>query len=131
MIYENSKYSFLLSYQVGLKVSEFDEGGGAMTITFEDTEVQQGFQIFVLPYGENKISETRFLADIPSGVIENVREATIDGVKAVIFDSKHTDLGETFEVWFIKGGLLYEVSTLRQFDSWLLEILTTWEFITP
>jgi hypothetical protein len=36
---------------------------------------------------------------------------------------------DTREVWFIHGGLLYEVTTYKQLDSWLAQIMQTWQFI--
>jgi hypothetical protein len=37
-------------------------------------------------------------------------------------------MGDTREVWFIKGGFLYEVTTYKQLDTWLAQILQTWQF---
>ena len=39
-------------------------------------------------------------------------------------------MGDTREIWFIHAGLLYEVTTYKQLDSWLVPILQTWQF-TP
>ena len=35
---------------------------------------------------------------------------------------------KTREVWFIKDGFLYEISTRAELDTWLAQILSTWRF---
>jgi hypothetical protein len=32
-------------------------------------------------------------------------------------------------VWFIKGGFLYEITTYKEFDAWLAQIMQSWQFI--
>lgn len=46
-----------------------------------------------------------------------------------MFFSKNIALGDTREVWFIKNGYLYEVTTLKSLDAWLTQILQTWKFL--
>jgi hypothetical protein len=38
-------------------------------------------------------------------------------------------VGDIREVWFIRGGFIYEVATYNELDSWLAEILATWKVI--
>lgn len=127
-LYESDTYSFSLLYPMGLQVSETVEGAGASTIVFQDARSGKGFQIFVVPYKEPQVSPERFARDIPSGVIEAMRDITIDGATAASFYSQHTLLGETAEIWFVHDGFLYEVTTLAPLDDWLSEIMLTWRF---
>jgi hypothetical protein len=53
----------------------------------------------------------------------------IDGTQATMFYGTNAIMGDTREVWFIKGGLLYEVTTYQQLDTWLAQIMQTWQFI--
>ena len=53
----------------------------------------------------------------------------IDGASAASFYSTDVRLGDTYEVWFIHGGYLYEVTTLKPLDAWLQNIMQTWVFI--
>ena len=53
---------------------------------------------------------------------------TVDGVQAVTFHGRGAQIGDTYEVWFIRDGLLYEVSTYKQLEPWLNGILSTWQF---
>lgn len=126
--YKNNRYRFSLFYPQELTVQEFEEGGGASSITFEDVSGGKGFQIFIVPYAENQVSKERFEKDVPSGVRSELREGIVGGAKAAFFYSKNDSLGDTREVWFIYDGFLYEVTTFRNLDLWLFEIIKTWRF---
>lgn len=127
-IYANYLLRFSLQYPEDLKIKEYGEGNTS-TITFEDAKGEKGFQVFVVPYEEETVSEERFKMDIPSGVFREPVEVLIDGARATAFWSANSVFGETREVWFIKNGFLYEVTTYKQLDSWLAGIMTTWKFL--
>ena len=127
--YQNAKYGFSILYPETLAQKEIDEGGNASTITFQNPAEGKGFQIFVVPYSGGQISEERFRSDVPSGVRKNIEEVTVDGAKGAAFYSMDAFLGETREVWFIKNGYLFEVTTLKALEADLLEVLRTWKFI--
>lgn len=127
--YVNTKYHFSVFHSDQKTVQEFDEGGGAMTIVFQNTTNVHGFQIYVLPYSGTQVSEARFKEDEPSGVREGVTNITVDGATAAAFYSKDASLGDTFEVWFIHGGYLYEVTTLKSLEPNMMQRLQTWKFI--
>jgi len=38
-------------------------------------------------------------------------------------------LGDTAEIWFVSGGYLYEVTTLKPLAGWLSQIMGTWQFL--
>jgi len=127
--YRSTKYRFSLFYPKNMKVSEFDEGGGAQSITFENAGDAIGFQIFIVPYKEHQVSSARFSQDVPTGVMKEPTNVTVDGVFGTMFYSQSLTLGDTREIWFINNGYLYEVTTLKTLDSWLIERMKTWMFI--
>ena len=126
--YKSTAYHFSLLYPNYLKVSTFDEGGGATTITFQNIEKAEGFQLFIVPYSEPQVSEQRFRQDEPSGVRESLTNITVDGVVGEAFYSTNARLGDTREVWIVHGGFLYEVTTHKSLDTWLGAIIQTWKF---
>jgi hypothetical protein len=128
-IYKNEKYHFSVMLPQSQSAKVFDEGQGATTITFQNISTGYGFQIYIVPYSGTQITNARFKLDEPSGVRTNVSTMVIDGATAAAFDSTNQFLGETHEVWFVRGGYLYEVTTLKPLDSWLTQILTTWKFL--
>lgn len=127
--YRNAKYHLSLFYPQELEVKERPERGNAVTITFQNVGKGLGFQIFIVPYSEQQISEARFKKDVPSGVKTDLENVTIDGVTAATFYSKDISLGETREIWFIKNNFLYEVTTPRSLDEWLSSIMRSWHFM--
>ena len=72
------------------------------------------------------IDDARFKQDEPSGVRNDLQDVSIDGAIGASFYSTTATLGDTAEIWFIHGGYLYEVTTLKPLASWLSTILSTW-----
>ncbi len=66
--------------------------------------------------------------DQPSGAFKEPHDITIDGMRAAMFFGYNPIMGNTREVWFTRGGYLYEVATDKDLDSWLAVIMTTWKF---
>ncbi len=126
--YKNLILRFSLVYPQDLRIKEYADGTSASTITFEDTSGEKSFQIFVVPYRENQITEEQFKKDVPSGVMNKPVDIIIDGVQGTMFFSTNASLGDTREVWFIRSGFLYEITTYARLDSWLAQILSTWRF---
>ena len=126
--YRNTTYRMSLFYPDTLIVKEFNEGGGAQTITFEG-KGGIGFQIFVVPYTDAQLTPERLKKDIPSGVVKEQTPIVIDGKAASMFYSTNALLGETREVWFIQNKYLYEVTTTKDQDAWLSTIMKSWMFL--
>ena len=126
--YLNTDYKFSVFYPQDFQFDQRDEGNGAKSIAFEDAEGKKGFQIFVVPYSET-ITTERFKQDEPSGVLQEPVNTLVDGVQATAFYGQVPDLGDTREIWFIRGGFLYEVATYKELEPWLAEIMSTWKFL--
>ena len=127
--YQNIAYDFSLFFPKDFEVREYPEGGGSITVTFQNIQKGEGFQIFILPYTEAQVSEERFRKDIPSAVRTDLTDINVDGATGAAFYSKDDILGDTREVWFVHKGFLYEVTALREQEAWLSEIMETWRFI--
>lgn len=127
--YADTNYHFRILYPKNLEVRVYEEDEGARTITFEDPNTGEGFQIFVVPYNETHITPERFAIDAPAGVMQDPQDITVDAVPAKIFFGYQEQMGDTREVWFIKKGFLYEVTTYKALDSLLSNIMQTWQFI--
>ncbi|HVZ76271.1 MAG TPA: hypothetical protein VG934_03340 [Candidatus Paceibacterota bacterium] len=125
--YHNDAYHFSVLYPDNLKVAEQDNGASA-TFTFEDDKNVQGFQLFVQPFSGTQITDAQFKQDDPSGVRDDPQNFTLDGASGVAFYSQDHLLGDTREMWFIRGGFLYEVTTFKEQADWLDQIMQTWKF---
>jgi hypothetical protein len=127
--YKNTAFHFSLLYPQNLQLQEYKELGGGLTVTFQDVAAQQEVQVFVTPYGDAQITDARFKLDEPSGIKIDSTNIVVDGAKGMEFFSSAPTMDDTREVWFIKNGYLYEVTTFKELDSWLQQILQTWQFI--
>ena len=128
--YRSDEYHFSLLYPTTLKETEHPEEGGGMTVTFEDIEPKtvSGFQIFIVPFSSTQITVERLKEGDPSGVRTGLKNITVDGATGASFYSTDSILGATAEVWFTRGGYLYEVTTFRELAPSLANILATWQF---
>jgi hypothetical protein len=127
--YLNTDYKFSLFYPQEMSFQQRDEGKGAKSVAFMDAEGTKGFQIFIVPYSDTTITTERFKMDEPSGVLQEPVNTLVDGVKATAFYGRNDVMGDTHEVWFIRGGFLYEVATYKELEPWLSEIMQTWKFL--
>lgn len=126
--YTNIRYSFSLYHSPEAKVTEHELGQGATIITIENEKKVRGMQVFVVPYWEKEITNERFKADVPSGIRTNIEKTEVDGIEAVTFNSVDEGLGATREVWFIRGGYLYEVTTFQGVGDWFIPKMQTWRW---
>jgi len=131
-VFEHPKLGFSVEYPAELSATRYEEGEGAETILFENEkegEEKLGFQIFITPFEEEKITREKILQDLPNADVEEPQEAILgDGTHALIFWSNDPTIGRTREVWFSHAGYLYEVSTYAHLDTWLAHLMTTWRF---
>src|SRR6185436_9695872 len=100
-VYRNETNRFEFFYPAPLLARKTDEGNNALTLTFEDEDTGEGFQIFVVPYGQRQVSAERFRMDEPSGVIKEPIDVVIDNVRGTMFFGNNGIMGDTREVWFI------------------------------
>lgn len=126
--YQSNTYQFSLYYPDDLAVSEQPGVAGSIVVLFDDRSSGQGFDIFIVPYDQPKITQTTFLMDEPSGVMQDPQNITIDAAPATEFFSTNSVMGASFEIWFLHGGFLYEVTAPQSLDQWLLQIMNTWQF---
>jgi len=76
-----------------------------------------------------QITEARFKLDELSGIRSNPTDVMVDGARGTMFFGSAPRMNDTREVWFVKDGYLYEVTTYKELDSWLAQIMRTWKFI--
>lgn len=127
--YSDDQFKFSLRYPDGMKTSVVEEGDGARTILVQNETAKKGFQVFVAPYDETEpLTKERILQDLPDLHMEGVQTANIDGAHAVAFVTNDPSFGRTREVWFSRGGFLYQVTSRIEFDRELAEVMGTWRF---
>ncbi len=126
--YKNIKYGFSFGYPKEFTISEFTESN-ADVVLISDAKASGIFQISVSPWDEpGPITKERILKDIPGMAIADDKIISVGGISALSFRNKDKSGSETFEVWFVRGGNLYQISALSSFEGELLKILETWKF---
>jgi len=116
-------------YPDELAAEEYQEQGRALTVTFQNSDNSEAFEVYVTRYSGTQITPAEFEADEPSGVMQQPTDVTIGGVRATMFYGNNPIMGDTREVWFINGGYLYEVATYKSLDTWLAGTMQSWKFL--
>jgi hypothetical protein len=127
--YRNKHYGFSVYYPAEIPPQELPDRDDQLTVLFQGAAGQPGFEIYVAPTKDTKITSQRFRLDEPSGIIREQHDTTIDGVPATTFFGFNAAVGETREIWFIHNHFLFEVTTYKELEPWLNEIMSTWRFI--
>jgi hypothetical protein len=115
--YRNDQYHFSVYYPPEMPPKGYPDRGDALTIAFQPAAGEPGFQIYVAPVNGTQVTPEQFKLDEPSGVMKEAVDTTVDGVVAKKFTSSDASIGETREIWFIKDGFLFEVTTYKTLDS--------------
>lgn len=89
----------------------------------------RGFQIFVSPFDEpGPITAERIRQDEPDAVIDQPGQAKLDGAMSFVFYGHDEDLGDTFEVWTVAGGKLYQIMGKKSDEKLITETINTWKW---
>src|SRR3989344_2478048 len=129
--YTDTRFGFSFGYPTGFNVGAFDDDNGR-TVLIQRAEGggSEGVQIYIQPFDEAAaITKERVLRDLPDTVIKNPLTVKLAGAAAgLAFDSFEPGLGDTFEVWFARGGQLYQIKTRAKDKGAVAEIFRTWRF---
>jgi hypothetical protein len=126
--YQSDLYRFSLFYPDDLTVAQQPGADGSIVLLFQNASSGQGFDIFIAPYDQPKITQQTFEMDEPSDVMDDSVNITVDGAPATEFISTNQAMGASVEMWFLHDGFLYEVTAPQPLASWLLQIMGTWQF---
>jgi len=122
--------TFSFSYPEYLNNSALLVGENAdeQIILFNSTEPVVGFQIRISPFDEDiALTPERIGRDLPDLDLREPELISVAGVQAVVFLSNEGTL-ETRQIWFVRGGRLYQISTYIEFDERMVKILESWRW---
>lgn len=125
----SSNKFFSFDYPSDFSAAEFLEGDEAVVLLRTRTG-RTFFQMRVAEFDEpGPITAERIREDIPDLVIENAQSVFIGGgqIMALLFNSEGEGQ-KTREVWFVGGGLLFQVSAQPNGDAVLGPILESLTF---
>ncbi|OHA11518.1 MAG: hypothetical protein A3H71_01280 [Candidatus Sungbacteria bacterium RIFCSPLOWO2_02_FULL_48_13b] len=129
--YTSPDYSFSFKYPKGFNATELSDDNGD-TVLVQKPEEKSGFQIYITPFDEAEpLTAARILQDMPASEVIDPKDVLMGEEKtinAVIFLSTNSSFGKTREVWFVRDGFLYQVTTYEGQDNFIGPILETWKF---
>ncbi len=130
-VFIDSQYGFSFQYPKDFTATKFREGEDGDTILIQKKDGKSGFQIFISPFDEpGPLTKERILRDLPDLKIESAENRVLkNGIPALIFFSEEPSLGRTREIWFVKNGSLYQVTTTVDLDGLVAQIMATWKFV--
>ena len=128
-LYENTDLGFSFNYPDDFEIREIDEDNGALSVLAEGAGEKRTFQIFIADFDEaGTITPERIKKDLPGVKIEQPQTISFAGTDALAFISPKEE-GKMIEVWFVRGGALYQVSAYFEFAGELSKILASWKFL--
>lgn len=88
-----------------------------------------GIQIVIAPFDEDiALTPERIKQDIPDITMNDTQTIKVDGTQAVAFTSTDASFGASAEVWLVRGGKLYQISTPDNSRALLYNLLTQWKW---
>lgn len=123
--YKNDQYKFEIKLPINAKVTNIEEVAG-QSLLIQNVGKDKEIQIYVSSLDEEMIlTEERIKQDIPDIKMEKFAEVKVDQIKAITF----IDLDQnTREVWFTRGGFLYQVTGDFKDDQLFGNIMESWKW---
>jgi len=127
--YVSPDYGFSFKYPKGFNATELSDDS---PLDQDLTGQVSGFQVYITPFDEAEpLTGARILQDLPPSEVIDPKDVLIGegkAINAVIFLSTNPSFGKTREVWFIREGFLYQVTTYEGQDNLIGPILETFRF---
>jgi hypothetical protein len=125
LFYFNNHYGFSFRYPLDFRISEFEDNGNFVALA-EGAGEKRSFQIFVIPWDESAsiITKERIKQDLPNMKISEPKTAVLsNNIRAFIFLSEASGVGDTREVWIVNNGFLYQITASIKIDAELSRIV--------
>lgn len=120
---------FNFRYPAEFDVDILPDGTDSKALLFQNRRTGEGFQIYLTPFEEQIIlTPDRIRQDIPDIVLNHFQEIRISGVLTLFFASQDETFGNTYEVWFVHQGTLFQITAPADSVDLLKQILITFKF---
>jgi len=127
--YSDTDYGFSFSYPQGYTASAFSDIENTKTILLGNTTSKSALQVFVSPFDENiSLTLERIKEEMPDLAVLEPKSILLDEVTGVSFRSTNALDAESYELWLIHRGNLYQISAPVISKAVFDDILTTWEW---
>jgi hypothetical protein len=132
-LHSDNSFSFMIpgDFTFSPLTETNDKGEESETVLFKGNSDARNFQVHISTWDSPEgVTITKIQQDIPDLVIDNPEQVAVAGGRGVTFLSH--DVGSTLitrEIWFSYGEKLYQVSTYKDFDQTMVDILSTWKWV--
>ena len=122
---------FSFEYPEGLTAGSFtDPDSGAETITVQDAGKHVGFQVYVSAWQGtgSVITSSDVTSQLPQIGAHDFATLQVGDVEALAFSASDPNFGDSRQVWFVRGGALYQASTYLTQAALLEKVVGTWQW---
>lgn len=128
--YISTDSSYRLTTPADFTSSALSQDDGSETAIFVGSTATRNFQIYSSDYASDApLTPQEIAKNIPDLLIEKPETIAVDGAQGVAFISGPKDgTLRTREIWFAHGGKLYQITTFKEFDDQMVDILSTWKW---
>jgi len=121
-------FSFRYPDALTLGVYENPEDG-SLTVTVQNAGTHIGFQVFAKPWsGAGTMTAEQVEHDIPQIAAHNFQPVSLDGVPGLAFGATDANFGDSTQIWLVRKGFLYQISTYSTQGALLSKVLGTWQW---
>lgn len=123
----NPPFSF--KYPAQFEVEIIPDGEKSKAVLFVNPRTGDAFQIYLTPFKDQIVlTPEKIRQDIPDIVLDHFQEIRVSGVLTLFFASQDEVFGDTYEVWFVHHGTLFQITSPAQNVDILKKILVTFRF---
>lgn len=129
--FSDAAHGFSFGYPDPLKAGSQTDDNGNTTILVQDTASHVGFQVYITPWSNSAVttvSADDVAASLPDIQMHNPTQVSINGTPALAFQATDATFGDSRQVWFIRKGFLYQVSSYSSQDPLLEKVLSSWRW---
>lgn len=123
----DKSFSFTLSED--FNVSNVADGNSQTTL-FVGNSPTRMFTIRVSSWSSpDSLTINMINQQLPNVTTNDTKTIGVDGAKGVSFISSGKDgMPDSYEIWFTRGGNIYQISTTKSFDQEMINVLSTWKW---
>jgi len=126
-IFKHPSLSFSFEYLSNYNLSQLGDGAGETILVQKDG---QGAQVYISDFLAEVVFNAQLVKQELAGEkMDNLKDISMfGGFPAVSFSSSDPSLGDTLEVWFVRGEKLYQITAQAGRGELLKTLAESWRF---
>jgi len=127
---KNNRFSF--NYPKDFTVGYFGDTESGETVLVQRSGEKVGFQIFITQFDEpaSGLTVERIKKEIPDLEVNNPEPVNWEGeIIGLSFTGSNSFSDQGRDIWIVKNGYLYQMTTYLSEQKLLQQVLSTWKFL--